>query len=274
MSAFLNENEPLIRLGAFLVIAFLLLGWEALAPRRDRMRPRGRRWPVNISIVVIDTVLVRVLFPAAVVAGVAALVSERGWGLLNGVNWPAWVEITLAVLALDLVIYAQHVAMHRIPLLWRLHRMHHMDLDVDFTTALRFHPVEIVLSVVIKFAAVIALGAPVAAVIVFEILLNGSAMFNHANVNLAGTADRIVRMLVVTPDMHRVHHSVVRAETDSNFGFALSLWDRLFGTYRDQPAAGHAAMRLGLPVFRDDADQGLLAVLANPLRGQDREPAA
>ena len=266
MSAFLISFEPILRLGAAVAIALLMALWEVAAPRKARSRPRRRRWPVNFSVIAIDIVLIRILFPAAAVTGAAKVAAENGWGLLHAVALPDGVEIVIALIALDLAIYGQHVAMHYWKPLWRLHRMHHIDLDVDFTTALRFHPVEIILSVALKLVAVIALGAPVAAVVLFEIALNGAAMFNHGNVGLAPAADRALRLAVVTPDMHRVHHSVLQAETDSNFGFALSVWDRLFGTYRPQPQAGHDAMMIGLPTFREEAAQGLWAVLSNPLR--------
>ncbi|MGE0651016.1 MAG: sterol desaturase family protein [Alphaproteobacteria bacterium] len=266
MTEFLTAQEPVLRLGAFLAVALTMAGWEVLAPRRTLSSGRRRRWPVNAAVVITGTVLVRLLFPAAVVAGIAAWTTARGIGLFNIVAVPEAVAIALSVVLLDLAIYGQHVAFHYIGPLWRLHRVHHMDLDVDFTTGVRFHPVEIVLSVLIKFAVVVALGAPVVAVLVFEVLLNGSSMFNHGNVRLARRIDKVLRAILVTPDMHRVHHSVVRAETDSNFGFCLSVWDRVFGTYRDQPAAGHDGMTVGLPRFRDAADQGFVAIMANPLR--------
>lgn len=266
MTDFLTAQEPLLRLGAFLGVAIAMAGWEVLAPRRTLSCGRRRRWPVNAAVVFTGTVLVRLLFPAAVVAAIAAWTTQQGIGVFNIVAVPEAVAIALSVVLLDLAIYGQHVAFHRIGPLWRLHRMHHMDLDVDFTTGIRFHPVEIVLSVLIKFAVVVALGAPVAAVVIFEVLLNGSSMFNHGNVRLARGIDRTLRAFLVTPDMHRVHHSVVRAETDSNFGFCLSFWDRVFGTYRDQPAAGHDGMTVGLPRFRGAGDQGFIALLANPFR--------
>jgi sterol desaturase/sphingolipid hydroxylase (fatty acid hydroxylase superfamily) len=266
MTEFLTAHEPTLRLGVFLAVALAMAGWEILAPRRALSRGRRPRWPVNAAMVFTDTILVRLLFPAAVVAGIAAWTTAHGIGLFNLVAVPEAAAIALSVVLLDLAIYAQHVAFHHIGPLWRLHRVHHMDLDVDFTTGIRFHPVEIILSVLIKFAAVVALGAPVAAVVTFEVLLNGSSMFNHGNVRLARGIDRVLRAFLVTPDMHRVHHSVVRAETDSNFGFCLSVWDRVFGTYRNQPAAGHDGMTIGLPSFRDTGDQGFIALLVNPLR--------
>lgn len=271
MAAFLTTYEPILRLGAFLGVALAMAGAEAWAPRRARARERRRRWPINIGLAALDTLFVRLAFPAAVVAGIAAWAATQGIGLFNALPVPEGLAFLLSVLLLDLVIYGQHIVFHYWKPLWRLHRVHHCDLDVDFTTALRFHPVEILLSVAVKVVAVVALGAPVAAVVVFEILLNGSAMFNHGNLRLPARIDRVLRAVLVTPDMHRVHHSVLRAETDSNFGFALSFWDRLFRTYRDQPAQGHDAMTIGLPAFREERDQGLVALLLNPFRDPDRD---
>jgi sterol desaturase/sphingolipid hydroxylase (fatty acid hydroxylase superfamily) len=266
MIEFLNSHEPALRLGAAIAIALVMAAWERRAPRRPLSASRQRRWTVNFAVIALNVGLVRVLFPVAAVTAAAQVAAENGWGLLHALSLPAGVNFAVALIALDLLIYGQHVAFHHWSILWRLHRMHHIDLDIDFTTGLRFHPVEIILSVLLKAAAVIALGAPAAAVIAFEVMLNGTALFNHGNVRLPKAADRIIRLVIVTPDMHRVHHSVLRAETDSNFGFALSLWDRLFGTYRAQPKAGHDAMVIGQPGFRDAASQGLWAALTNPLR--------
>jgi len=262
----LSNYEPALRLGAAIAIALIMALWEVVAPRRPLSLLRRRRWTINFTVIALNIGFVRLLFPIAVVAGVAQAAAQNGWGLLNALPLPAGANFAIALVALDLLIYGQHVAFHHWPLLWRLHRMHHIDLDMDFTTGLRFHPVEIIISVLLKVAAVIALGAPVAAVVAFEIMLNGTALFNHGNVRLPAVVDRVVRLVIVTPDMHRVHHSVLRAETDSNFGFALSLWDRMFGTYRAQPQAGHDAMIIGQPDFRDDNAQGLWATLTNPLR--------
>ena len=257
--------EPLVRLAVFLGVFAAVALWEALAPRRARAFPRRARWPHNIALVFLDNALVRVVAPGAAIA-VALAAEAHGWGLLNAAALPAWLAIPLAVVALDLAIYFQHVMFHAVPALWRLHRVHHADLDVDVTTGARFHPIEILVSVAIKMAAVAAIGAPPVAVLVFEVLLNATAMFNHANGRLPLGVDRWLRLLVVTPDMHRVHHSIVYSETNSNFGFNLPWWDRLFGTYRAQPAAGHEAMTIGVGAFRTPADLRLDRLLLQPFR--------
>lgn len=259
-------TPEVLRLAVFLAVALTMAGWEALAPRRAPSQGRVRRWPRNLGLAAAGAVLVRLVFPAALIVGVAAWGQQNGIGLLRLVNLPAPLTIAAAVVLLDLVIWGQHVVFHHVGLLWRLHRVHHLDLDFDFTTGVRFHPVEILLSVVIKMAAVVALGAPATAVMIFEIVLNASAMFNHGNVRLPAGMDRVLRTAVVTPDMHRVHHSIVPAETHSNFGFCLSIWDRLFGTYRPRPGAGHDAMTIGLPAWRAAEDQGFIAILVNPVR--------
>ena len=262
--------EPLIRLGVFAAVLALLVAWELLAPRRQPTVGRWRRWPGNVGVVVIDTVLVRILFPTAAV-GLALVAEANGWGVLNVVAVPDWLAILIAIVLLDLIIYAQHMLFHAVPLLWRLHRMHHADLDIDVTTGIRFHPVEILLSMVIKLGAVVVLGAPALGVMIFEVLLNATSMFNHSNVRLPIGVDRWLRRILVTPDMHRVHHSIVARETNSNFGFNLPWWDRLFGTYRDQPAAGHEAMTIGLPQFRDPSELRLDRMLIQPLRSDRTE---
>lgn len=255
--------EPWIRLGAFALILMLLASAELLAPRRRPAIGRRQRWPGNLGLVVLDTLLVRLLFPVAAV-GMAWIAEQRGWGLFNLVLLPAWVEITLAVILLDLLIYGQHVLFHRQPWLWRVHRVHHADLAFDVTTGLRFHPVEILLSMIIKFAAVALLGAAALAVLIFEVLLNATSMWSHANVRLPDAADRLLRRLLVTPDMHRTHHSVIPAETHSNFGFNLAIWDRIFATYRAQPAAGHEGMVIGLPELRSSEALRLDRMLLMP----------
>jgi sterol desaturase/sphingolipid hydroxylase (fatty acid hydroxylase superfamily) len=279
MSEALLANEPLIRLAAFAGIFAAMAAWEILAPRRDQRLGRGTRWPGNIGIVVLDTVLVRLVFPTTAV-GLALVAETQGWGLLHAINIPAWVSMLLAVAALDLAIYLQHVLFHAVPALWRLHRMHHADLEIDVTTGARFHPIEILLSMGIKLGVVAALGAPAVAVLVFEVLLNATSMFNHSNVRMPAWLDRVLRWVVVTPDMHRVHHSIVARETNSNFGFNLPWWDRLFGTYRDQPAAGHETMTIGIEQFREPAEQRIDRMLTQPFRDEDtryalgrREPA-
>jgi len=262
----LLENEPLIRMAFFVGILVVMAIWEAMAPRRRRDITRWVRWSNNLGIVVIDTIVLRLLFPIVAV-GLALVAEERGWGLFNVLDVPWWLAFVASVLILDLTIYLQHVMFHALPALWRLHRMHHADLEFDVTTGLRFHPVEILLSMGLKLAVVAALGPPAAAVLVFEVLLNGTAMFNHGNVRIPPPVDRVLRWLVVTPDMHRVHHSIHRDETDSNFGFNLPWWDRLFGTYRAQPRDGHQGMTIGIEQFRTRRDLWLDRMLIQPLLG-------
>lgn len=258
-------GEPFIRLGAFIGVFAAMAIWELYAPKRRQALARWQRWPGNLGLSVINTVLLRLIFPAAAV-GAALFAEARGWGLFSLIEAPAVVAIIASVIALDLVVYLQHRLFHAVPLLWRLHRVHHADLELDVSTGVRFHPIEILLSMLIKIGTVIALGAPALAVLIFEVLLNATTMFNHANVNLPAPLDRVVRMVVVTPDMHRVHHSVRREETNSNFGFNLPWWDRLFGTYRSQPIDGHDGMTLGLEQFRDRADLALPQLLMQPIR--------
>jgi sterol desaturase/sphingolipid hydroxylase (fatty acid hydroxylase superfamily) len=265
MSDNLLAHDPLIRLSIFGGVFAVMAAWEVLAPRRDIRIRRGMRWPGNIGIIVLDTLLVRLMFPLTAV-GLALVAEARGWGLFHAVDLPVWAGVLLAVIALDLAIYLQHVLFHAVPVLWRLHRMHHADLEVDVSTGARFHPVEILLSMGIKLGVVAALGAPALAVLIFEVLLNATSMFNHSNVRMPFWLDRILRWIVVTPDMHRVHHSVVVRETNSNFGFNLPWWDRLFGTYRDQPAAGHEAMIIGITQFRAPGEQRLDRMLTQPFR--------
>lgn len=244
------KTEAGIRLGFFLTIIFLVAVGEILAPRRPLTTSKASRWFANLAIIALNPVSVRMVFPI-LPAALAVLASERQWGLLNNVTLPFWLEVAVGVIVLDFVIYLQHVLFHAIPTLWRLHMMHHADLDFDVTTGLRFHPIEIVISMASKLAAVAALGPPALAVLIFEVALNGTAMFNHSNLRLPLPLDRLLRLLVVTPDMHRVHHSVIIRETNSNYGFNLPWWDRLFGTYKDQPERGHQAMTIGLSQFRD-----------------------
>jgi sterol desaturase/sphingolipid hydroxylase (fatty acid hydroxylase superfamily) len=259
------NTELVVRVGAAVGIFAAMALWEVLSPKRALSIGRVRRWPGNLGILVLDALLVRLLIPGAAV-GMAVVAAQRGWGLLNITPWPGWLEALIGFLALDLAIYAQHVAFHKVPLLWRLHRMHHADLDIDVSTGLRFHPVEILLSMLIKIAVVLLVGVPAVAVVAFEVVLNATSMFNHSNAAMPGWVDRIMRLLVVTPDMHRVHHSVLRHETDSNFGFNLPWWDRLFGTYRPQPEAGHDCMTIGLPIFRDPAELRFDRLITQPFR--------
>ena len=254
-------NEAFIRLAAFLGIFVIIALWESFSPQRKLTTPKLQRWFSNIVITLLGTAIVRLFFPVLAVAFAA---KKGTTGFLNQVALPYGIKVAVAVLALDLVIYGQHVMFHTLPLLWRLHMMHHADLDIDVTTGLRFHPLEVVLSMGIKIVTVIVLGPPVLAVVLFEILLNGTAMFNHGNIRMAASVDRVLRLLVVTPDMHRVHHSVIIAETNSNFGFNFPLWDRLFGTYRAQPREGHGGMTIGLSLFRKQEQLTLPRLLLLP----------
>jgi sterol desaturase/sphingolipid hydroxylase (fatty acid hydroxylase superfamily) len=266
MSALLMANEAAIRLTFFLAILAVMAGWEVAAPRRSLQIPRRLRWPNNLGVVVINTILVRLAFPILAV-GLAIMAEERRWGLFNAFDLPDWAAFVASILALDLAIYLQHVMFHAVPALWRLHRMHHADLEFDVTTGLRFHPVEIVLSMGIKLAVIAALGPPAAAVLAFEVLLNATSMFNHSNIRLPAGMDRALRLIVVTPDMHRVHHSIHPAETNSNFGFNLPWWDRLLGTYRAQPKEGHEGMTIGIEQFRTRRDLWLDRMLVQPVCG-------
>ena len=267
------SHEPVVRLGFFLGVFLLMAVWELVVPRRRLRAAKGARWLANLGIMVLSTVVVRVIFPTAAV-GMALVAGERGWGLLNNLELPPVVAIVASVFILDLVIYLQHVMFHAVPALWRLHMVHHADVDFDLTTGLRFHPVEIVLSMLIKLAAVALLGPPAAAVLIFEVVLNATATFNHGNVRLPAVADRLLRWIVVTPDMHRVHHSVRPKETNSNFGFNLPWWDRLFGTYKDQPEDGHEAMAIGLDQFQDRPRQSLPWLLGLPFTGRPGIPSS
>jgi sterol desaturase/sphingolipid hydroxylase (fatty acid hydroxylase superfamily) len=257
--------EIVIRVGGAAVVFAAMALWEWFAPCRKLSIGRSPRWLGNLGILAIDVIAVRLLVPTAAV-GVALIAAERGWGLFPLLGLPAWAAIVAGVIALDLVIYTQHYVFHHVPALWRLHRMHHADLDIDVTTGVRFHPLEILLSLAIKMAAVVALGVPAIAVLVFEVLLNATSMFNHSNVALPPRLDVIARWIVVTPQMHQVHHSIERAETDSNFGFNLPWWDRLFGTYCAKPAAGEQGMTVGLPIFRDMAELHIVRLLTQPFR--------
>lgn len=265
----LLANEPLFRLSIFFGVFALMIVWEGVLPRKSRSLSRWARWPSNIGITVLNTLILRLIIPTAAV-GMALLAKENGWGLFNLVALPQFVAVLLSVMLLDLAIYVQHVVFHHIPVLWRLHRMHHADQDIDVTTGARFHPIEILLSMGIKLCVVILLGPPAVSVLIFEVLLNAAAMFNHANIRFPQKIDALLRLFIVTPDMHRVHHSVHKYETNSNFGFNLPWWDRLFGTYRAQPEDGHDAMVIGLERFRELDDQRLDRMLVQPFRGGTR----
>ncbi len=263
LQSFVLENETWLRLGSFIGVLGLMLGWEALRPRRQVPADNWHRRVTNLALVVCNSLLARLLVPVATV-GVALEAAQRGWGLLNWLAVPPPLAVLLAIVLLDLAIYAQHVVFHHVPVLWRLHRVHHTDLALDATSGLRFHPLEIVLSLLFKMLVVLLLGAPVLAVVLFEILLNAMAVFNHGNVYIPAGLDRALRALLVTPDMHRVHHSVIKAETNSNYGFNLSCWDRLFRTYTEQPRDGQLGMTIGLTEFRDPRRLGLLGLLRQP----------
>jgi sterol desaturase/sphingolipid hydroxylase (fatty acid hydroxylase superfamily) len=261
------ETELLWRGGVFLSLFALFAGLETIVPRRPRALTRGRRWPTNLAITALNSLALRglaVTLPLLAI-GAAMDAEAQGWGLFNRVGWPGWVELVLAVLILDLAIWAQHLVTHKVPFLWRFHRVHHADRDMDVTTGFRFHPVEILGSMGLKIGLVYLLGPSALAVLLFEILLSGTALFNHSNLALPGRLDRVLRLVLVTPDMHRVHHSVHRAEHDSNYGFALSVWDRLFGTYVPEPKAGHEAMTVGLE-WQDERPARLGWSLGLPFR--------
>lgn len=272
MTQALLENEARLRILVFLLVLLIMAIWEIASPRRRRDIPRLLRWSNNLAIVVLDAALVRLLFPVVAV-GLAVIAQQNGWGLLNLLALPQWLAVVVSLLLFDLAIYLQHVVFHAVPALWRLHRMHHADLEFDVTTGLRFHPVEIILSMAVKMTLVLILGPPAIAVLLFEVVLNASAMFNHANVDLPNRLDRMLRLVLVTPDMHRVHHSDIPAETHSNFGFNLPWWDRIFGTYTAQPRKGHAGMTIGLPRFRPRRDLWLDRMLMQPLRGDEETPS-
>jgi sterol desaturase/sphingolipid hydroxylase (fatty acid hydroxylase superfamily) len=257
--------EPLLRLGSFLAIFALMAAWELAAPRRNLQFSRRERWPHNIALLVIDVVLLRIVAPGAAIA-VAIAGEAHSVGILHGAPVPQWLAIVIAVVLLDLAIYFQHVTFHAVPALWRLHRVHHTDQDFDVTTGTRFHPIEILISTGIKCAAVAAIGAPAFAVLIFEMLLNATAVFNHSNARIPAAVDRVLRWFVVTPDMHRVHHSILHNETSSNFGFNTPWWDRMFGTYLAQPAMGHEAMTIGVDAFRTAEDLRVDRLLVQPLR--------
>lgn len=260
-------HEISIRLGFFFGVFALVAAWEQFAPRRNLTVSKLVRWGNNLGLVALNSLVLRLLFPAAA-AGLAVLAEQRGWGLLNIYAPSPAVATIAAVVALDFVIYLQHVMFHAVPILWRLHRVHHADPDYDVTTGTRFHTVEIIISMLIKFATILVLGPPLIAVVIFEVVLNATAMFNHGNIRLPTSVDRYLRLIVVTPDMHRVHHSIEDDEANSNFGFSLPWWDRLFGTYRAQPRAGHEGMTIGIRAYRDSGQVSWLpGMLMLPFKG-------
>jgi sterol desaturase/sphingolipid hydroxylase (fatty acid hydroxylase superfamily) len=261
------NNEIIIRVGSFLPAFLLVAMWEILSQRRSLTTSKKNRWISNLGITFLNPLVLRLVFPVLAL-DMALLAQKQGWGLLNNFDLPYWVAVVIGIVLLDLTIYLQHVMFHAIPILWRLHMVHHADLDYDVTTGLRFHPIEIVLSMVIKLSIVVVLGPPALAVIIFEIVLSSAAMFNHGNIRLPLKIDEILRYFIVTPDMHRVHHSVVIRETNSNFGFNLPWWDRLFGTYRSQPVKGHTEMTIGLSQFRDAKRLTLPWLLILPFIGK------
>lgn len=273
MTDLLLGHEAAVRLSVFLGMLVAMMLWEVSTPRRRLEIPRVLRWSNNLALVVIDTAILRLAFPVLAV-GMAGLAEARGWGLFNLIDLPVWVAVLGSMLILDLAIYLQHVLFHAVPGLWRLHRMHHADLDFDATTGLRFHPVEILLSMAIKLAVVVAIGAPPEAVLAFEVILNATSLFNHANIRLPPGVDRMLRWVLVTPDMHRVHHSTDPRETNSNYGFSVPWWDRLLGTYVAQPAKGHERMEIGIEQFRTRRDLWLDRMLLQPLRGPAKGRAA
>ena len=265
---FVTQYEVNIRLGFFFGIFAIMALWEMVAPRRALTVSKTVRWANNLGLVFLNSFVLRLLFPAAAV-GMAAFTAEQGWGILNYYQLPLTLSVVLVVVTMDFIIYLQHVLVHAVPALWRLHRVHHADLDYDVTTGARFHPIEIILSMLIKFATIVVLGPPVVAVVIFEVVLNAMAMFNHGNVRLPLGLDRVLRFLVVTPDMHRVHHSVEDNEANSNFGFNLSIWDRIFGTYIAQPRGGHEGMTIGIHKYREPRQVSWLpGLLALPFIGK------
>ena len=267
-SSWLLDNEVQVRLAFFFGIFAVMAVWEMLAPRRELTVSKTVRWLNNLGLVFLNSLVLRLVFPAAAV-GVAAVAQKHGWGVMNIYQIPYALSVVFSVMLMDMVIYLQHVMVHAIPALWRLHRVHHADLDYDVTTGARFHPLEILLSMVIKIGTIMVLGPPLVAVLIFEVILNATAMFNHSNVRLPLGLDSVLRWFLVTPDMHRVHHSVEDDETNSNFGFSLPWWDRLFGTYRDQPRAGHEGMTIGIHKLRDVRQvQWLSGMLILPFVGK------
>ncbi len=264
----LLDGDAAVRLSVFIVVFAVVGVWELIAPRRKASCPKGVRWLNNLSISAINVLVTRLLIPSTLIA-VAFGAELNSIGLLKIIELPAILSIIIALLLLDLAIYCQHIIFHKVPFLWRLHRMHHADLDFDVTTGIRFHPVEIIISLGIKMLVVLAIGAPFIAVLIFEVLLNATSLFNHANINIPKNVDKILRIFIITPDMHRVHHSIIHEETDSNFGFNVPWWDYIFKTYRAQPKAGHIEMTIGIESFRKQRELWLDRLLLQPFRNTD-----
>ncbi|MDE0112285.1 MAG: sterol desaturase family protein [Albidovulum sp.] len=267
------ENGDLARIAVFVGALAILAIAEVIVPKQRHEIPRLIRWTNNFGVVIVDALLVRIVFPVAA-TGLAVVAHEEGWGLLNIMAAPGWLAFLASFLFFDFVIYIQHVVLHAVPALWRLHRMHHADLEFDVSTGLRFHPGEILLSFALKLAVVLAIGPPAAAVLVFEIVLNATSMFNHSNIRIPPRADRLLRWILVTPDMHRIHHSVYPTDNNSNFGFNLPWWDRLLGTYRSKPKDGYRNMTIGLDEFRTRRDLWLDRMLTQPFRNDPEEDAS
>jgi len=262
----MNE-ETIIRLLFTVTIFTVMMIWEIIFPRRKLNTNKIRRWSMNIFITLFNSILVKIIFPLLPVS-LALLAQKNNWGIFNNIQLPYELVFILSIVFFDFIIYLQHVMFHSLPILWRLHMMHHIDLDIDVTTALRFHPIEIIISAIIKLAVIMIIGPPVLSVLVFEIILNGTAMFNHSNVKMPRWLDRIIRLVIVTPDMHRIHHSVTIRETNSNFGFNLSWWDKLFGTYRSEPFLTHETMSIGHSLYRNEKQLNLFYILAVPFIGK------
>ncbi|MBX2847830.1 MAG: sterol desaturase family protein [Acidiferrobacterales bacterium] len=263
-------NEANLRLGFFVGVFALLAIIEFVTPRRAQTVSKSFRWLNNIGVSVVNTLVLRFTLPV-LATGMALLAHDHSFGIFNWISLPFWLACLLSFLIMDFAIYLQHRLFHAVPIFWRLHRMHHTDLEFDVTTAVRFHPVEILISMLIKLIIVALIGAPAVSILIFEIVLNGSAMFNHSNIKLPSWLDKNLRLILVTPDMHRVHHSVHQPETDSNFGFNLPWWDRLCGTYIDQPRDGHTNMQIGIEKFRDSNDTRLDKLLLQPLKDVDNQ---
>lgn len=268
MINFLFDDDSIFRLAIFLVVFAVFAVWEMLAPRRISSYSKSVRWANNLSIALANIIFTRILVPVTLLY-IATVAESGNIGLLNVIKLPPVASIIFAVLLLDLAIYIQHFIFHKVPFLWCLHRMHHADLDFDVTTGIRFHPLEMIISLAIKMTVVLAIGAPVVAVFLFEVLLNATSLFNHANIKIPKSVEKILRLIVVTPDMHRVHHSIIRTETDSNFGFNLPWWDFLFKTYRAQPKLGHIDMQIGIESFREQRELWIDRLLLQPFRKVD-----